>query len=92
MQWEYYTTFVRAEAQYEEAFLEQLKDWKEGIPQHTPEAMIPRLNALGADGWELVHMMPVGAGGKSDVLMHDNSGNRVWSYTYFCAFKRQKAE
>lgn len=90
MQWEYMTTFLQAEARLEEDFLAQMRDWKEGIPPHTPESLIPRLNAYGADGWELVHMQPVGVGTKGDILMQDGSGSRFWSSTYFCAFKRAK--
>ena len=90
MQWEYYTAFLQAEAQYELPFLEELRDWKEGIPQYTPEALMPKLNSFGEQGWELVHMQPVQVGSRADVLLFDNSGSRVWSYTYFCVFKRQK--
>ncbi len=90
MQWEYQTIFVQAEARLEEAFLQELRDWKEGIPLHTPEAMIPRLNSYGEQGWELVHMQPVGIGSKGDILMQDGSGSRFWSYTYFCVFKRPR--
>ena len=91
MQWEYMTTFLQAEARHEEDYLRQIRDWKDGIPQYTPESLMPRLNAYGADGWELVHMQPVGVGNKSDVLMQDNSSSRFWTNTYFCAFKRAKA-
>ena len=89
-QWEYQTIFVQAEARLEAAFLQELRDWKEGIPLYTPESMIPRLNSYGADGWELIHMQPVGVGSKGDILMQDGSGSRFWSYTYFCVFKRPK--
>lgn len=92
MQWEYYTTFLQAEAKYEADFLEKLRDWKEGIPPHTPEALMPRMNALGELGWELVHMQPVGIGGKADIMLNDTSGTRNWTYTYFCVFKRPKPE
>lgn len=92
MAWEYYTTFLQAEARYETEFLESLRDWKEGIPPHTPEALIPRLNALGEMNWELLHMQPVSIGNKADVLLIDNSGSRSWTSTYFCVFKRPKPE
>jgi hypothetical protein len=91
MQWEYFTTFLQAQANFEMDFLERLRDWKEGIPAHTPESLIPRLNAYGEEGWELIHMQPVAIGNKSDVLMIDNSGSRSWTYNYFCVFKRPKA-
>ncbi|MEP7292965.1 MAG: hypothetical protein ABI835_14375 [Chloroflexota bacterium] len=93
MQWEYFTTFLQAEARLEAAFLEQLRDWKEGIPPYTPEAMIPRLNAFGEEGWELVHMEPVVVGGKADVLVQDaGSGSRSWTSSYFCVFKRPRSQ
>ena len=90
-QWEYLTTFVEADAAREVEFLSHLRDWKEGMPDFTPEALMPRLNSFGADGWELVHMQPVAVGRRADVLVQDGSGNRVWSNTYFCVFKRLKA-
>jgi hypothetical protein len=86
--WEYLTIFVQADAKREAVFLEQFRDWKEGIPQYTPEAMIPQLNVLGDQGWELVHMQPTYVGDKRDVLMVDNSGSRWWTSYYFCVFKR----
>lgn len=92
MQWEYLTTFVQADARLEEDFLLRLRDWKGGIPIYTPEAMIPRLNAYGEQGWELLTMQPVGAGHNADVLVQDGSGNRFWTNTYFCVFKRLKGE
>ncbi|MDK3158964.1 hypothetical protein QPK87_20635 [Kamptonema cortianum] len=87
--WEYLTLIVKADAKREVDFLEQRRSWKTGIPPYTPEAMIPELNALGAQGWELVHMQPVYAGDKEDILMHDNGGSgRMWTSEYFCVFKR----
>jgi hypothetical protein len=91
MQWEYFTTFLQAQANFEMEFLEKLRDWKEGIPPHAPEALIPRLNAYGDEGWELVHMQPVAIGNKADVLMQDSySGSRFRTFNYFCVFKRPK--
>jgi hypothetical protein len=87
--WEYLTIFVEADAEREALYLVETRTWKDGIPKNTPEAMIPQLNALGAQGWELVHMQPVYAGKKADVLTH--AGNeRLWTANYFCAFKRPK--
>jgi hypothetical protein len=89
-QWEYLTIFVQADAKREEDFLRERADWKAGIPKFTPEAMMPQLNALGEQGWELVHMQPVVVGDNRDVLIHDNSGTRGWTSQYFCVFKREK--
>jgi hypothetical protein len=86
--WEYLTTFLQADARQEEDFLLRMRDWKSGIPMYTPEAMIPRLNALGEQGWELVHMEPARVGNNADVLVQDSSSGRVWTSHYFCVFKR----
>lgn len=87
--WEYMTVFVKAEAALVRDFLEEGWDWKEGIPRNTPESMIPRLDALGEQAWELVHMQPVFAGNNADVLVTDGgSGRSGWTSTYFCVFKR----
>lgn len=93
MQWEYLTLFLEADAEREADILMEMRDWKSGIPNYAPEALIPRLNALGEQGWELVHMQPARVGSKSDVLMFDSaSGTRVWTSTYFAVFKRPKPE
>jgi hypothetical protein len=84
--WEYLTTFVEADAEREADYLEQTRSWKEGIPRNTPEAMIPQMNALGAQGWELVHMQPTNVGRNKDVLTTANE--RMWTSMYFCVFKR----
>lgn len=67
--WEYYTLFLKADARREEEFLQSIASWKDGIPLYTPESLIPGLNTLGAEGWELVHMEPVVVGNKGDVLV-----------------------
>lgn len=88
-EWEYLTIFVRAEAALVKDYLEEHWDWKSGIPRNTPESMIPRLDALGRDGWELVTMQPVFVGNNADVLAVDSGrGQAGWTSTYFCVFKR----
>ncbi|MFN8373124.1 MAG: hypothetical protein U0694_09655 [Anaerolineae bacterium] len=90
-QFEYFTTFLSAEAKTKE-----IKEWLKtrnpkvkNPPVFSPEAMIPELNALGADGWELVEMTPVaGVGKKGDVRFTGEVPR--WSNTYFCVFKRRK--
>ncbi len=87
--WEYLTRFVTADAKSNEAkaFLKQHRpNWK-NPPVYTPEAMMPELDSLGDQGWELVHMEPVAkTGKKGDVYFGDGE----WSNTYFCVFKRRK--
>jgi hypothetical protein len=90
--WEYLTIILEADAAREEDFLRQRWDWKAGIPPYTAQALIPRMDALGEDGWELVHMQPAHVGNKGDVLMFNGNNNRVWGSTYFCVFKRPKVE
>lgn len=85
--WEYQTLFVQAEAEREMLFLMESRSWKEGVPRNTPEAMIPQLNALGAEGWELVQMQPVVVGRNADVLIHSDNSSK-WTSTCFCVFKR----
>jgi hypothetical protein len=89
--WQYLTIFLEADAQREEDYLRERWEWKAGIPKYTPESLIPRLDALGDDGWELVHIEPVHKGNNADVLVQDaGSGQRTWSNAYFCLFKRPK--
>jgi hypothetical protein len=90
-QFEYFTTFLSAEAKTKE-----IKEWLKtrnpkvkNPPRFSPEAMIPELNALGTDGWELVTMTPIaGVGKKGDVRFLGEESR--WSNTYFCVFKRRK--
>lgn len=91
-QWEYMTVFLEADAVREADVLLQMRDWKNGIPAYAPEALIPRMNALGEQGWEVVHMEPVYVGQKQDVLAKDGSGGRTWTNSYFAVFKRPKPE
>ncbi len=86
--WEYLTTFVEARANNKDVknYIKETFDKKPR--KHSPEAMIPDLNKLGAEGWELITMEPVAdVGGKEDILM-TNEG-RKWTSTFFCVFKRR---
>ncbi|MDQ7024720.1 MAG: hypothetical protein Q9P01_09900 [Anaerolineae bacterium] len=87
-QWEYLTTFLEATAKKKEVkeFIKNTFDKK--AKRHSPEAMIPKLNEYGKQGWELVHMEPVPRlGGKEDIQFDQHS----WSNQYFCVFKRREA-
>jgi hypothetical protein len=87
--WEYLSVFVEAEAEPVMDYLEQIKSWKNGVPRYTPESMIPRLDAYGQDGWELIHMQPVVVGKNADILAADSGrGIASWTSSYFCVFKR----
>jgi hypothetical protein len=89
-QWEYWPTYFEAKANKKE-MREYLKSKIPGLKRRPPkfmvESLMPELNEMGEQGWELVHMEPVPSlGKKGDVLF----GSREWSNVYFCVFKRRK--
>lgn len=83
--WEYWTGILHAQSE------RKTKDTYESMPtaRYSPQHMIPRLNALGDEGWELVHMEPVFTGNNEDVLIHDTMRN--WTSAYFCVLKRPRS-
>lgn len=89
--YEYLSVFVQAEAERVMDFLLDYRDWKNGVPRNTPESLMPQLNALGEDGWDLMHIQPVVVGKNADVALFDsNNTTRNWTSSYFCVFKREK--
>jgi hypothetical protein len=89
-QWEYLTKFVTADIKNEGAsdFLKRFRpNWK-NPPPYTPETLIPELDDLGTQGWELIHMEPVARVGKKGDVLFTSGGD--WSNSYFCVFKRRK--
>jgi hypothetical protein len=89
-QWEYYTTFLAAEVNTQKRALVDMFPDIHAAPKYDPRALIPELDSLGQDGWELVHMEPVITGGNGDVCVGTTEGTsaRPWTNTYFCVFKR----
>jgi len=91
-QWEYFTELVSANIKnkgWEEYRRDNVPDFKPG--KCSPRTMIPHLNNVGEEGWELVHMQPIaGVGANDDVWFTGGSGS--WSNAYFCAWKRPKQE
>jgi hypothetical protein len=88
--WEYLTTFIQANVRTQEtkSFLRQRFPGRRRLPRFTPEAMMPELDKLGEEGWELIHMEPVArVGGKGDILF---PAGPHWTNRYFCVFKRLK--
>ena len=87
--WEYLTDILHADIE-NTGFAESLRDAElrmEHPPQYAVQSTIPRLNYLGEEGWELVHMEPVpGVGTKGDI--HFPGAAYVYSNSYFCVFKR----
>jgi hypothetical protein len=88
---EYYTTFLTAEAKTKE-IKEYLKavnpKWK-NPPANPPEALMPQLNQLGTQGWELVTMTPVASVNRQGKIWFAGDESR-WGHTYFCVFKRRR--
>lgn len=89
-QWEYLPTYIEANAKKKE--IRQFLQEQAGVkrpPAYMVESLMPALNRLGAEGWELIHMEPVPKlGSKGDVLF---GGGYRWSNVYFCVFKRRKS-
>ena len=93
-QWEYYTTFLEADVNRQKRdFIAMFPDAAEA-PKFDPRALIPELDALGDDGWELVHMEPVLVGSNMDVCVGSSEGTsmRPWTHSYFCVFKRPRTD
>lgn len=89
--WEYYTTFISADIDRPGARDFLNKSWPEwkNAPRFAVQAMMPELNAIGAEGWELVHMQPVAEVGASGDVRSLGT-YYLWSHTYFCVSKRRK--
>jgi hypothetical protein len=88
--WEYYSDLICANIDSDgvRQFLSRrFPNWK-NPPKFTPATMMPELDRLGQEGWELVHIEPVHCG-KNDDIGFGNHGP-TWSNWYFCVFKRQK--
>ncbi len=97
-EWEYYTTLIDASTKIK-GVLDELKRLFPREPnflEFTPRALMPELNRLGQDGWELVWFQPVYAGERGDVYIVQGGGSLAestrtgWTHTYLCAFKRLK--
>jgi len=86
--WEYYLEYITTETNREQAFLQENFPGK-ALPRYAVQAALPRLNAIGEQGWELVQMEPVSLGFNGDVLVAGGE-SRQWTRTYFCVFKRRK--
>ena len=85
--WEYYTQFVEADASVAADYLNQ-KYPGVAFRKFAIQAILPQLNQLGEQGWELIHMEPAQVGNNGDVGLWGET--RTWTHSYFCVFKRRK--
>lgn len=91
-QWEYLTLFLEADLKPYKAEL-QSRFPNQPLGKFTPRALIPQLDELGAQGWELVTCHPYATGRNSDIVLFRGVGltGGVWTHVYFCVLKRSKA-
>jgi hypothetical protein len=87
--WEHLIVLLEANAEKQQTYLEQKWPGRQ-FPPYTPQALIPRLDYYGDQGWELVAMQPVIMGDNGDILI--TTDFRHWSNQYLCTFKRRKRE
>ena len=85
--WEYLTEVVESTTKDQADFLSNRYPGVV-LPRYAVAALMPRLNQLGEEGWELMHIEPVKVGTNGDVQI--TNPNTVFSPSYFCVFKRRK--
>jgi len=56
------------------------------VPKYAVQALLPRLDKLGALGWELIQMQPVDVGSNGDIRVSGETTR--YTHTYLCIFKR----
>lgn len=85
--WEYFATTLTSNVQ--DAPVPIRDDIPpDGHGKYSTYALMPQLNHLGDQGWELVSIEPVSLGKNGDVVRPDANAAR-WGRDYFCCFKRQ---
>lgn len=92
-QWEYLTFFAYADANLQRDALKQRFPADKSFPKYTPLALIPQLDELGAEGWELISLDPVVKGDNDDICFFKWSGaasSGTWSHTYLAVLKRRR--
>ena len=86
--WEYDVVTLEADARNAEAFLRS--KWPEQrFPQFASESLIPQLDDLGRQGWELVSAQPVTLGKNGDATYFPGMVAEQFTHTYLCFLKRR---
>jgi hypothetical protein len=85
--WEYKVVVLEADAEKQASYLQAHYP---GVryAMYSPQALVPLLNALGKEGWELASAEAVSMGANGDIGMTDGSRER-WTNRYLCFFKRR---
>ncbi|HEX4716819.1 MAG TPA: hypothetical protein VH164_18015 [Ktedonobacteraceae bacterium] len=86
-QWEHYIEYINADARDSQT-KDFLATYYPGakFSKYAAEATVRRLNEIGEQGWELVHMQPIWLNNDGTVT----SATGIGTNTYFCVFKRPK--
>lgn len=87
--WEHYLELFEADAKQQPEFIQQFYP-SDSVPRYALQSILPRLNQLGEQGWEIVQIQPVMLGKNGDVLINGAMSEK-WTRTYLCVFKRYTA-
>lgn len=87
--WEHYLELIDADAQQQAEIVQPFYP-PGSVPRYAIQAILPRLNHLGEQGWELVQVQPVMVGKNGDVLINGAMSEK-WTRTYLCVFRRFNA-
>jgi hypothetical protein len=88
IQWEYQVVLLEADAKLQQEYLARIALPGEQIKKFDIRAILPELNTLGAQGWELVSFEPVNVGRNGDIQLFAY-GTTYYAHTFMCTFKRR---
>ncbi|HEY7124695.1 MAG TPA: hypothetical protein VH540_12140 [Ktedonobacterales bacterium] len=88
--WEHLVIYLTADAEQEMQFLQHKWPGTQ-FPKYAAQALMPKLDMLGAQGWELVSCEPVIVGMNGDIQIGNASMNH-WTALYLCIFKRPRQQ
>jgi hypothetical protein len=90
-QWQYNAVILYADAGKDAAKQDMARRWPTWKPsKYAPQALLHELDEYGKDGWELISIENVVAGGNADIA-HPHGGPGAWAYSnaYLAFFKRR---